>query len=62
MEGRRLERSKVFAEPSFAELAGHERSFHADASLFVLEYKPVAMRSNHDAKTAADVVNVIPAS
>jgi hypothetical protein len=62
MGGRRLEGSKLFAEPSFAELTGHERGFEADASLSILEYKPVAMWLNSDAKTTADVVNVIPAS
>jgi hypothetical protein len=59
---RRLERSKLFAEPSLAELASHGRSLHPYAALYVLEDKPVAMRPNHHTKLATNVVDVVPAS
>jgi hypothetical protein len=58
----RLERAKLSAEPSLAELASHERRLHANATVGILEHEAVAMRPNHDAKTAADVVYVVPAS
>ncbi len=59
---RRLERSKLFAEPRLAELASHERGLHANAAVHILEHEAVAMRPNHDAKTAANIVHVVPAS
>jgi hypothetical protein len=62
MRGRSPKRSELIAEPGFAELAGHGGRLYPKASLRILEYQPVAMRPNHDAKTAADVVHVIPAS
>jgi hypothetical protein len=58
---RRPERSDLFAEPSLAELASHERRLYSNATAGILEHKPVAVRPNHDAKTTADVVNIIPA-
>jgi hypothetical protein len=62
MRGCRLEGSELFAKPRLAELASHERSLYANASVYILEYQPVAMRPNHDAQTAAGLVDVIPAS
>jgi hypothetical protein len=58
----RLKRSEPFTEPRLAELPSHERGLHPQAALYILEYQPVAVRPNHDAKTAADVVHVIPTS
>jgi hypothetical protein len=57
-----LKGSKPLAEPILAELATDERGFHSDASLDILEYKPAAMLPNHNAKTAAEAVHVVPAS
>jgi len=59
---RRLERAKLFAEPRLAQFPRHKRGLHADASIYILEYEAVAMRPNHDAKTAADVVHLVPGS
>jgi len=59
---RPLERSEPFAEPSLAELSSHEGSLHPHAALYVLEDQPVAVRANHNAKAAAEVVHVVPAS
>ena len=58
----RLKRSEPFAEPRLAEFPIHERSLHPYAALYVLEHQPVAVRANHYAKTAADVVHVVPAA
>ncbi len=57
-----LKRSEPFAKPRLAELSANERSLHSYAALYVLEYQPVAMRPNHNAKAAAKVVHVIPTS
>jgi hypothetical protein len=58
----RLESSKLFAESSLAELASYERRLHANTTVGILENESVAVRPNHDAKTAADAMQVIPAS
>ena len=59
---RRPERSKLLAQPRLTQLPSHERSLHPNAALYILEYQTVAMRTNHDAKSAADLVDVIPTS
>jgi hypothetical protein len=59
---RRLECAEPFAEPRLAELSSDERSLQPYAALYILEYQPVAVRPSHDAKAAADVVYVVPAS
>jgi hypothetical protein len=59
---RRLERSELFAEPRLAQLSSHKRALHTNAALCILEYQPVAVSPNRDAVTAADGVNVVPAS
>jgi len=59
---RRLERSKLFAEPSLAELASHERRLYPNATVGILEHEAVAVRPNHDTKPAANVVDVVPVS
>jgi hypothetical protein len=58
----RLESSKLFAKSSLAQVASYQGRFHADASIHILENESVAMRPNHEAKTAADAMQVIPAS
>jgi hypothetical protein len=60
--GRRLEGSQLFAELRLAEFASYQGSFHAEASIHILEYKPVAIRPNHDAKSAADLAHLLPRS
>lgn len=61
MPGRCLKGSELLAQSSLAELASHERSLHPNAALYVLEDQPITMRPNHDTKTAADAVHIIPA-
>jgi hypothetical protein len=51
-----------FAEPRLAELASDEGGFHVNATFDILKHKPVGVRSNHDTKTAANVVDVTPTS
>jgi hypothetical protein len=57
---RRLERSKLSAEPRLAELATDERRLHENTSRHILEYEAVAMRPNHDTQTAAGFVYIVP--
>jgi hypothetical protein len=59
---RRLESSKLFAKSSLAQVARYEGGFHADASIHILENESIAARPNHDAKAAADTMQVIPVS
>jgi hypothetical protein len=59
---RRLEQSKLFAEPNLAQLASHEGRLYANATVGVLEHEAVAVRPNHDTMLATNVVNVVPAS
>jgi hypothetical protein len=61
MCGRWLEGSEAFAEPRLAELAIYERRLHAHALLDVLEDEAVAMRPEHDAKTGAYLMHLVPA-
>jgi hypothetical protein len=62
MRGRGLEGSELFAELGFAELAADERRLDPHTPIEVLEDQPIPMWPKHDAKTAADIMYVVPAS
>ncbi len=57
-----LKCSEPFAEPRLAELSSHKRSLHPYAAPYVLEHQPVAVWPNCNPVTAANRVNIIPAS
>jgi hypothetical protein len=61
VHGRGLEGSEPLAKSWLAELAIHERGLHADALLDILEDEAIAMRPEHDAKTGAHLMQLVPA-